>query len=196
MTTSPAESDDNAVAVNLTRILNDEAAGTAERLLPLVYEQLRHLAAARMANEHPGQTLAPTGLVHEVWLRLAGNEANWDSRGHYFAAAAEAMRRILIESARKKNALKHGGEYQKGEVNLDSLADVAHDDRLLQLDEALLRLGETQPEKAQLVKLRYFAGCSIKEAAELMGISTATADRYWAYSRAWLQSEMLSNQNN
>ncbi|HIE96631.1 MAG TPA: hypothetical protein EYQ63_06385, partial [Fuerstia sp.] len=140
MTTSPAESGDDAVAIGITRILNDEAAGTAERLLPLVYEQLRHLAANRMANESPGQTFAPTGLVHEVWMRLAGKQASWDSRGHYFAAAAEAMRRILIESARKKKALKHGGEFQKGEVNLDSLADVAYDNRLLQLDEALLRL--------------------------------------------------------
>jgi RNA polymerase sigma factor (TIGR02999 family) len=177
---------------DVTRILNDDDPNAADRLLPIVYDELRELAAARMANEKPGQTLAPTGLVHEAWLRLAGADAEWESRGHFFAAAAEAMRRILIERARRKKAVKHGGEHRRAEFDLDSIEAADPDERLLQLDEALAQLTEIEPTKAQLVKLRYFAGCSTKEAAEILGISTATADRYWAYSRAWLQTEMQS----
>ena len=178
---------------NITRILNDDGPDSADRLLPIVYDELRKLAAVRMTNEKPGQTLAPTGLVHEAWLRLAGNEANWESRGHFFAAAAEAMRRILIERARRKKAAKHGGKHRQAEIDLETIEPGEPDERLLLLDEALARLTEIEPAKAQLVKLRYFAGCSIKEAAKLLGVSTATADRYWAYSRAWLQTEIQKN---
>lgn len=165
----------------------------AERIFPIVYQELRKLAAARMANEKPGQTLAPTDLVHEVWLRLPRTDASWDSRGHFFAAAAEAMRRILVERARRRKAVKHGGGHRRAEFDLDAIEAADPDQRFLQLDDALARLTEIEPAKAQLVKLRYFAGCSTKEAAEILGISTATADRYWAYSRAWLQTEMQSD---
>ena len=181
---------------DVTRILSEIEQGdpsAAEQLLPLVYDELRKLAASRMASEKPGQTLAPTGLVHEAWLRLAGSDASWETRGHFFAAAAEAMRRILIDRARRKKTAKHGGEHRRREIDLESIEAANPNERLLQLDEALSRFTEVEPAKAQLIKLRYFAGCSIKDAATLLGISTATADRYWAYSRAWLQTEMQSH---
>ncbi len=165
----------------------------ADRLLPVIYEELRRLAAARIANEKPGQTLAATDLVHEAWLRLNGGDAKWDSRSHFFGAAAEAMRRILIDRARSKQALKRGGEHQRADFDLEYVEAANPDSRILELDEALSRFAEVDPTKAELVKLRYFAGCSIKDAAELMGISTATADRHWAFARAWLQTEMQSN---
>jgi len=174
----------------VTRILNDVGENTADRLLPIVYDELRRLAADRMSAEKPGQTLTPTGLVHEAWLRLVDAEADWDSRGHFFGAAAEAMRRILIDNARRKQAVKHGGDRHRAQLDLELIEVAAPDGRLLDLDAALTRFGEIDKTKAELVKLRYFAGCSIKDAAELLGISTATADRYWAYSRAWLQTEM------
>jgi RNA polymerase sigma factor (TIGR02999 family) len=163
----------------------------AEELLPLVYEELRKLAACRMAHEPPGQTLQPTALVHEAWLRLAGKESlRWDSRAHFFGAAAEAMRRILIDNARRKQALRHGAGQPRLDIQDIELAAPAADDQLLDVDEALDKLAAAQPEKAELVKLRYFAGLSIEEAAEVLQISTATAKRWWAYARAWLFSEI------
>lgn len=174
----------------VTRLLNAGDENTTDRLLHIVYDELRRLAADRMSAEISGQTLTPTGLVHEAWLRLVGAEADWDSRGHFFGAAAEAMRRIMIDNARRKQAVKHGGGHHRAEVDLESFEAVAPDERLLDLDAALTRFAKIDKTKAELVKLRYFAACSIKDAAELLGISTATADRYWAYSRAWLQTEM------
>jgi RNA polymerase sigma factor (TIGR02999 family) len=180
---------------DVTRILNAIEQGdphAAEELLPLVYEELRKLAAERMAQEKPGQTLQATALVHEAYLRLVdGKEAqHWDSRGHFFAAAAESMRRILVESARKKKRQRHGGSHRRVDLqDAVSLADSSQDD-LLALDEALTRLAAQEPAKAELVKLRHFAGLSIDEAADLMHISRATAKRYWAFARAWLLAEM------
>ncbi len=163
----------------------------AEELLPLVYEELRKLAAAKMAGEAPGQTLQPTALVHEAWLRLAGAQhQQWNSRGHFFAAAAEAMRRILIDNARRKARMRHGKDLVR--VDLDSI-DVALEtepDTLLAMDEALDQLARRDPLKAQLVKLRYFVGLSIPEAGRTLGLSESTAKRYWAFARAWLYNEL------
>src|SRR5215471_11483752 len=170
----------------------------AEELLPLVYDELRKLAAERMAQEKPGQTLQATALVHEAYLRLVASPGrqsgesgqHWDSRGHFFAAAAESMRRILVESARKKKRQRHGGGRRRVDLQeAVSLTDSAQDD-LLALDEALTRLAAREPAKAELVKLRYFAGLSIDEAAALMHISRTTAKRYWAFARAWLLAEI------
>ena len=176
----------------VTRILSAIEAGdphAAEQLLPLVYDELRHLAAQKLAREKPGQTLDATALVHEAYLRLVGlsDERRWDSRGHFFAAAAEAIRRILIENARRKRRPKHGGGLRR--IDLDGSAFIetsssAHD--LLALDEALAKLAAVEPVKANLVKLRYFAGLTVSEAAELLGVSTPTAERYWTYARTWL----------
>ncbi len=166
-------------------------ARAAAQLLPLVYEELRKLAACRMANELPGQTLQPTALVHEVWLRLAGDTAqHWDGRAHFFGAAAEAMRRILIENARRKKALRHGGGQVRLDVQEVEIAAPARDDDLLAIDEALEKFSKIEPAKAELVKLRFFAGLSIEEAAGVLRISEATAKRWWAYARAWLFSEV------
>src|ERR1700675_2862188 len=172
---------------DVTRILSAIERGdaqAAEQLLPLVYDELRKLAAQKLTQEKPGQTLQATALVHEAYLRLVDVDKvqQWDSRGHFFAAAAESMRRILVERARKKKRLRHGG----GRCRVDlqealSLADSPHDD-LLALDEALTRLAASEPAKSDLVKLRYFAGLSIDEAADLMHISRTTAKRYWAYA--------------
>ena len=163
----------------------------AEELLPLVYQELRKLAAAKMAGEAPGQTLQPTALVHEAWLRLAGAQhQQWNSRGHFFAAAAEAMRRILIDNARRKARVRHGKDLVR--VDLDSV-DVALEtepDTLLAMDEALDQLARRDPLKAQLVKLRYFVGLSIPEAGRTLGLSESTAKRYWAFARAWLYNEL------
>jgi RNA polymerase sigma factor (TIGR02999 family) len=175
-----------------TQILSRIESGdpsAAEELLPLVYAELRRLAAHQLAQEKPGQTLQPTALVHEAYLRLlgpAGAEQQWNSRGHFFGAAAEAMRRILVENARRKQRIKHGGGRLR--VDLDEACRVsdAPSDDLLALDEALSKLAVEAPAKAELVKLRYFAGLTIEEAAAVMNISLATAKRYWAYSRAWL----------
>ncbi|MBI2925897.1 MAG: sigma-70 family RNA polymerase sigma factor [Verrucomicrobia bacterium] len=162
----------------------------AHELLPLVYDELRQLAAQKMAYETPGQTLQPTALVHEAWLRLAGSNQQWSGRGHFFAAAAEAMRRILIDRARKRSRERHGAGLQR--VNLDSVdfAATSEDETLLALDEALGKLAAEAPEKAELVKLRYFTGLSIAGAARALGISDATAKRHWAYARAWLYCEL------
>jgi len=171
----------------------------AEKLLPLVYEELRKLAAAKLAHEKPGQTLSATALVHEAYLRLAGGEGGgngrhepvqWESRGHFFAAAAEAMRRILVDSVRRRNALKRGGSSER--VELPDLAASAEDQTidLVALDNALRELESQDPDKAQLVKLRFFAGCSLEESAEHLGISRATAQRRWAYARAWLYGRL------
>jgi RNA polymerase sigma factor (TIGR02999 family) len=176
---------------DVTRILDDIAQGdphAAEKLLPLVYNELRRLAAQWLAAERPGQTLQPTALVHEAYVRLVDVERvqHFNSRGHFFAAAAEAMRRILVDSARRKRRPKHGGNRRR--VDLDeacSRIEVPSDD-LLALDEALSRLADESPDIAELVKLRYFAGCSLDEAAELLGVSRATAKRRWTYARAWL----------
>ena len=183
---------------DVTRILSaveggDEAA--AEKLLPLVYEELRRLAAHRLSNERAGQTLQPTALVHEAYLRLVDVEAaqKWNSRGHFFGAAAEAMRRILIESARHKKRLKAGGGREKvdvGDVELVADAPEISAVDVLALDEALTRLGELDSVKAELVKLRFFAGLTLEEAADALGLSPATADRYWAFARAWLFREL------
>jgi RNA polymerase sigma factor (TIGR02999 family) len=176
---------------DLTRILqsavrNDPDPTAAAELLPLVYEELRKLAAAHMARE-PHQTLQPTALVHEAWVKLSGSDhQNWNGRGHFFGAAAEAMRRILIDRARKRNRQRHGGGLRR--INLEdvSLAATTDDDTLLALNDALEKLAGESPEKAQLVRLRYFAGCTLAEAADTMGVSLATAKRHWAYARAWL----------
>jgi RNA polymerase sigma factor (TIGR02999 family) len=162
--------------------------GSADRLLPLVYDELRKLAAARLARESPGQTLDATALVHEAYLRLVGAtpQAAFDHRGHFFAAVAEAMRRILVENARRKNAEKHGGGFHRHDAAEVPIAAPEPAEDLIALDEALDRLAALDPTKAELVKLRYFAGLTIDEAADALGISPATAKRYWAYSRAWL----------
>jgi RNA polymerase sigma factor (TIGR02999 family) len=181
---------------DVTSILQRMGGGdplAAEQLLPAVYRDLRRLAANRMANELPGHTLQATALVHEAYLRLVQGDGmtKWDSRHHFFAAAAEAMRRILIDQARSKQAEKRGGQWRRCE--LAAAGDVADTERsvdLLAMDEALQRLEALEPRKAKLVKLRYFAGLTIAEVAEILGISTATADRDWAYARAWLHAEL------
>ena len=159
----------------------------AEQLLPLVYQELRRLAASRMAHEAAGQTLQPTALVHEAWLRLVGNpSATFQNRGHFFAAAAEAMRRILIERARRRQSVRHGGGQQRVELDQVELAFPGNDDQLLAVDEALEQLAAAHPIEAQVVKLRYFVGLTHEETADALGISVRTAKNYWAYSRAWL----------
>ena len=174
----------------VTRVLSAIEGGdphAAEQLLPLVYEELRKLAAQKLAHEKPGQTLEATALVHEAYLRLVDTDRaqHWNSRGHFFAAAAEAMRRILVENARRKRRPKHGGDRQR--VALDEAQAILDPrDDLLALDEALSRLAAQEPVKAELVKLRYFAGLTLEEAAAVLGISPATAKRYWAVARAWL----------
>lgn len=182
---------------DITQILNAIDSGdpqSAAELLPLVYAELRKLAAARLAGEKPGQTLEPTGLVHEAYLRLVGNhrELKWDGRGHFFASAAEAMRRILIENARRKQGPRHGGNRQRIDANLDQIGANANaiDIDLLDLDEALEQLAAESPVRAELVKLRFFAGLTIPEAAATLGISVATAERYWAYARVRLFADL------
>jgi RNA polymerase sigma factor (TIGR02999 family) len=167
----------------------------AEQLLPLVYDELRKLAAAKMARESPDQTLQATALVHEAWLRLVdGDQAqHWNSRGHFFAAAAEAMRRILVENARRKSRLKHGGG--RLQVDLDSGCAIAASPSLdlVALDEALTRLAAEQPDKALLVKLRYFAGLTMPQAAEVLDVSLSTAERYWTFAKSWLYAELAAD---
>ena len=184
---------------DVTRILSQIESGdptAAERLLPLVYDELRKLAAARLAQEKPGQTLQATALVHDAWLRLKGDDGrkqDWDSRGHFFAAAAEAMRRILVESARRKAREKHGGQRQRiSFVDVDIPDNRPDDDELLLLDEALTRLAGLRPQAAELVKLRFFAGLTADEAARVTGISQRSARRLWAFSQAWLRREIES----
>jgi RNA polymerase sigma factor (TIGR02999 family) len=166
---------------------------TAEELLPLVYEELRRLAAARLAQERPGQTLQATALVHEVWLRLNINRAaRWQGRSHFFAAAAEAMRRILVENARRKSRLKRGSQLQHLDVDVAAIELPAPmpDDQLLALDEALELLSQSNPQGAAMVKLCFFAGLTQDQAAQELGISRATAERLWSFARAWLFREM------
>lgn len=177
-----------------TGMQNDVPRGdrqAAEELLPLVYAELRSLAAHKLAHEAPGQTLQPTALVHEVWLRLASStRQQWNSRNHFFGAAAEAMRRILIDNARRKDRVRHGRGLTRVEVADLDLATTADDETLLHVDDAMQKLAKEDPEKAELVKLRFFAGLSIRDAAEAMGLSEATAKRHWTYSRAWLYDEL------
>ena len=179
---------------DVTRILSAIEQGdpkAPERLLPLVYDELRKLAAHRLAHESPGQTLQATALVHEAYLRLIGPDSPcWNSQGHFFSAAAEAMRRILIENARRKRTEKHGGDLKRVELDgVDAPEDAPSQD-VLAVDEALSRLAAEDPTKAELVKLRYFGGLSVEDAGRVLGISRATADRYWAYARVWLYSEL------
>jgi RNA polymerase sigma factor (TIGR02999 family) len=163
-------------------------AGAAEQLLPLVYDELRKLAAQKLAQEKPGQTLQATALVHEAYLRLVGegNRTGWNGQGHFFAAAAEAMRRILVESARRKRRVRHGGGRRPLSLRQLDLAAEESSQLILDLDEALDRLAEEEPTIAELVKLRYFAGLTAEKAAEALGISLRTANRHWAYAKAWL----------
>ena len=180
---------------DVTRILSAIEEGdphAAQQLLPLVYEELRKLAALKLAQEKPGQTLQATALVHEAYLRLVGaDEArHWSGRGHFFAAAAEAMRRILVESARRKKRGKHGGGRQRVEIELASLPTRMSSDELLALDEALEQLQRHDPVKARLVTLRYFGGLTIEQASDVLHISRVTAHRYWTYARAWLHQQM------
>src|SRR5437588_3610928 len=178
----------------VTRILSAIEQGdphAASQLLPLVYDELRQLAAHKLAQETPGQTLQPTALVHEAYLRLVGEAEgpHWDSHGHFFAAAAEAMRRILVENARRKQAVKHGGGTRR--VPLEEFHRVAESpEDLLDLDDALTRFAAEEPDKARLVQLRFFAGLSTPDAAAALGISVATAERWWTYARAWLYSDL------
>ncbi len=179
---------------DVTRILDRVQQGdpqAAEELLPLVYGELRKLAAAKMANEPPGSTLQPTALVHEAWLRLAGNQyQQWEGRAHFFAAAAEAMRRILIDKARRKRALRHGGEQHRVDLDELDLACPTPDDQLLAVDEALDKLASAHPRQAELVKLRYFVGMTLQEAADALGVSADTAKDDCALARAWLFREL------
>ena len=176
---------------DVTRILSQLESGdpsAAEQLLPLVYQELRRLATERLAHEKAGLTLQATALVHEAYLRLVDtdHQQKWNSRGHFFAAAAEAMRRILIESARRKKRLKHGHGYERVAMDNVETASQAPAEDLLALDEAMTRLAAEDPVKARLVELRFFAGLSVEEAADVLGISAITAKRYWRYARAWL----------
>ncbi len=180
---------------DVTQLLNAIDAGdpkAADQLLPLVYEELRTLAAVKMAREKPGQTLQPTALVHEAWLRLAGAEQHrWDNRRHFFAAAAEAMRRILVERARRRTAAKRGGGAEKVDLEETELpSPAAEDDQLLAVNEALDKFAALDPRKAELVKLRYFVGMNFEEAATALGIAVPTAKQWWAYARAWLTVEL------
>ena len=179
---------------DVTRILNAIERGdakAADELLPLVYEELRLLAAQKLSQEKPGQTLEATALVHEAYIRLVGSEAqDWNSRTHFFSAAAEAMRRILIENARRKRSLKHGGRFQR--INLDDVKATIEDPStsLIMLDEALTKLNQKDCALAELVKLRYFAGLTLEQIAKIQGVSSRTARSYWAYARAWLHREI------
>jgi RNA polymerase sigma factor (TIGR02999 family) len=182
----------------VTRILSAAEQGdpgAAEQLLPLVYDELRKLAAHKLAQEKAGQTLQATALVHDAYLRLVGarDDQRWDHRGHFFAAAAEAMRRILVENARRKRSIKHGGDLLRQDLDSIQLAAPELGEDLEALDAALNRLAKKDPIKADLVKLRHFAGLTIEEAAQALDISMTTANRYWAYARAWLHQEIISD---
>jgi RNA polymerase sigma factor (TIGR02999 family) len=183
---------------DVTRVLSAIEQGdpnAAEQLLPLVYDELRKLAAERMAHEKPGQTLQATALVHDAYVRLVDVDKSqqWNSRGHFFAAAAEAMRRILIETARRKHDLKHGGALARQDLGAVDLAAPRSSEEVLALDEALQKLTEQDKAAADVVRLRFFAGLSLPEVAKLLGISPRTADRLWAYARAWLHQEIQGN---
>ena len=183
----------NDVTAILEKIEKGEASAS-EELIPLVYSELRAMASAQLAHEKPGQTLQATGLVHEAYMRLVHGQAQqWNSRGHFFTAAAEAMRRILIDRARRKNSLKAGGNFKR--IELPDVASTDHDDPmdLIALDEALRKLESKDARKAQLVKLRFFAGLTNKQAAEALNIASSTADADWAYAKCWLRAEMLDS---
>lgn len=179
---------------NVTRILvaiEQGDAQAAEELLPAVYQELRRLAAQKLSQEPPGQTLQATALVHEAYIRLVGTEGqNWRSRGHFFSAAAEAMRRILIENARRKQRRKHGGDRQRIDLDDADITIEGPSTDLIALDEALAKLADEDQVVADLVKMRYFTGLTLGQAAEILGVSRRTADRYWAYARAWLYQEI------
>jgi RNA polymerase sigma factor (TIGR02999 family) len=180
---------------DVTHILSAIVQGVpraAEQLLPIVYEELRILAAQRLAQEKPGQTIQATALVHEAYLRLVKTEKtqDWDSRGHFFAAAAEAMRRILIERARLKGRVRHGGQMRRVELSDDGICATEDDEQILLLDEALTKLAGIRPQAARLVQLRFFAGLTIEEAARALGTSARTGRRLWVFARAWLRREM------
>jgi RNA polymerase sigma factor (TIGR02999 family) len=185
---------------DVARILSQIESGdpsAAEQLLPLVYDELRKLAAARLAQEKPGQTLQATALVHDAYIRLVDVEKaqHWDSRGHFFAAAAEAMRRILVDKARQKHRPKHGGGRKRIDLDLTcTLAEDPHED-LLALDEVLTKFAAVDPIKAELVKLRFFAGMTVPDAAQALGMSLATAERYWTFARVWLYCELGDDQS-
>lgn len=183
---------------DFTRLLIQAEAGDADaagRIFPLVYEELRKVAAAKMAREQPGQTLQATSLVHEAWLRLGGDDQpDWESRAHFFGAAGKAMQRILVDQSRRRKALRRGGD--RARIELDETEIVVPEldsDEVLALNDALERFAEVDPDKARLVQLRYFVGFTIDETASSMGISTATAKRWWSYARAWLKVEMEQN---
>jgi RNA polymerase sigma factor (TIGR02999 family) len=185
-----------AAMINVTQILSKIETGdpkAAEQLLPLVYDELRRLAAYRLAHEKPGQTLQCTALVHEAYLRIVDGSkpTQWNSRGHFFAAAAEAMRRILVENARRKKSQKHGGDMRR--VALDNVQPASPEspDQLLEIDEALAELERHDAEAGRIFKLRYFAGCSLEEGAEILGVSRATAYRHWTFARAWILKHLL-----
>jgi RNA polymerase sigma factor (TIGR02999 family) len=185
---------------DVTRLLDAAAAGdrqAAANVLPLVYDELRKLAAARLASERPGQTLEATALVHEAYLRLVGegDRPAWDGRGHFFTAAAEAMRRLLIDQARRKAAARHGGGRARRDVEHVEIAAPVPDADVLAVDEALARFEVHDPAKAALVKLRYFAGLTIPQAAAVLVIAPSTADRHWAYARAWLHAELSKGES-
>jgi RNA polymerase sigma factor (TIGR02999 family) len=180
---------------DVTRLIDAAAAGDPEAaadLLPLVYHELRTLAAARLAAEQPGQTLQATALVHEAYVRLVGGTQpqGWNGSGHFFAAAAEAMRRILVEQARRKGRARHGRGHRRVELDSGCLVSAAPSLDLVDLDEALARLAEAEPAKAELVKLRFFAGLTMPEAAAALGVSLATAERYWTFAKSWLYAEL------
>ena len=179
---------------DVTRILHAIEQGdrvAADELLPLVYEELRKLAAHKMASEAPGQTLQPTALVHEAWLKLVGDDKQkWDGRTHFFAAAAEAMRRILIDNARRKRAARHGGGQARVDIEDVELAATAKDDELLAVHDALEKLAAEDKSMAELVKLRFFVGLTNKEAAEILAVSEPTVERWWSFARAWLYREI------
>ena len=182
---------------DITRILSqieDGDPNATEQLLPMVYEELRKLAAAKLANEKPGQTLQATALVHDAYIRLVDVDKaqHWNSRGHFFGAAAEAMRRILIEKARREGRLKRGGDLHRVELDAAQITIDSPGTDLLALDEALTELGKKKPEIMELVKLRYFAGLTVDEAACALGIASSTADRHWTYARAWLYRRLVS----
>ena len=179
----------------LTRILRQIEEGDphpAEQLLPLVYDELRRLATDRLAHEKPGQTLQPTALVHEAYLRLVGADPKqpWDSRGHFFAAAAEAMRRILVEQARRKRRIRHGGGLRRVDLPDAEMVASGEDEEVLLLDEALTRLAAARPQAAKLVQLRFFSGLTVDEAATMLDLSPRTARRLWVFARAWLRRDM------
>ncbi|HAV61358.1 MAG TPA: RNA polymerase subunit sigma [Verrucomicrobiales bacterium] len=175
---------------HLQRAIDSGEAGADGGLFPLLYDELRRLAAFQMARERPGQTLQPTALVHEAWMRLGGDQKQWHNRAHFLGAAAEAMRRILIDRARKRNRVRHGAGLRRVNLEAVDVATTTDDETLLRLNDALEKLAAESPARAELVKLRFFAGLGLAEAAATQGVSLATAKRHWAYARAWLLCEL------